>query len=336
MAQVDIVIPLYNKENTVARTIRSIQAQTVTDWRMIVVDDGSTDAGPDVVRSFDDPRITLLHQENRGPGAARNAGIKAASADYIAFLDADDQWYPWHLENALDAIGKNPVSLVGSYFFEWPLRTDTTGRWQRRGVFPGVYRITDAMSPERIEAFVFFFHVWATLVKRQTALQYDGFHEERCVNGEDTIFLARMVLNEPFMVIGPASVRHNLQDSDLSITHDYPLNPALINPDIILSYCLKDNQFTVRIFMARWALLTAHHKARNGFREHAVYLLEHFPETRQFHLEYLRCRIEIGLSRWMPYWVKFKCRVGPPVRRILKTTAIRLGLMRPPPEISEK
>lgn len=334
MTQVDIIIPLYNKEKTVARTLQSIQTQTFTDWRVLVVDDGSTDSGPEVVRSFVDSRITLLQQENHGPGAARNTGIKAATADYVAFLDADDQWYPWYLENALNAIQNNPVSLVGSYFFEWPKQEDMTCYWQRRGVRPGIYRITDDLPPKQIEAFVFFFHVGATLVKRQTALHYGGFYEERCVNGEDTIFFSRMALNEPFMIVGPAAVRHNRQDSNLSITHGYPLNPALMNPEIILSYCPADKLQTAGIFMDRWALLTAHHKARNGFREHAVYLLEHFPDTRQFRWEYLRCKIEIRLSRWMPYWVQFKCAVGPPVRHALKKAICFFDVKKRPPNIS--
>lgn len=333
MAQVDIIIPLYNKEKTVARTIRSIREQVFTNWRLIVVDDGSTDGGAEIVRSFDDPRITLLRQENRGPGAARNVGLRAATADIVAFLDADDQWYPWYLENAVNAIRNNPVSLVGSYYYEWPKQEDTTRYWQKRGVWPGVYRMGGEQSPQQIEAMVFFFHVGTTLVKRQTALHYGGFYEERCTAGEDTIFFARMVLNEPFRVIGPAAVRHNRQDSHLSITHNIPLNPALVDPEIIVRYCSEDNKPMGRLFLARWALLTAHHKARNGFREHAVFLLDQFPETRRFRREYLRCKLEIQLSRWMPYWVKFKCTFGPPVRLFLKTMASRLGLMKKPPEI---
>lgn len=318
MPTVDIIIPLYNKAKTIERTIRSIQAQTVTDWRLIVVDDGSTDDGPEVVRSFGDERIIVLRQDNRGPGAARNAGIRAATAKTVAFLDADDQWYPWHLENALNALDGNPASLVGAYYHEWPEQKDMTRYWQKRGVLPGAYQIDRQMSPQQIQAFVSFFHVGTTLVDRQTALRYGGYYEQRCLTGEDTIFLARLVLNEPFMVIGPAAVRHNRQDSDLSVTHDYPLNPALTNPAVILDYCSEDKKQTARTFLARWALLTAHHKARNGFRDQAAYLLSQYPETRQFRLAYLRCRIEIRLSRWMPYWVKFKCAVGPPVRRFMR------------------
>ena len=336
MAQIDIIVPLYNKEKTVARSIRSILAQTFTDWRLIVVDDGSTDGGPEVVKTFDDPRIVLLRQENQGPGAARNTGIKTATAEYLAFLDADDQWHPWYLQNACNAITTHPVSFVGSYYFEWPRRIDMTRYWQKRGVCPGIYHRADELSTAQVDAFVLFFHVGTTLVKRQTALHYGGFYEQGCRNGEDTIFFARLVFNEPFMVIGPAAVRHNRQESDLSITHNYPLNPALAHPDVILDFCPADKHPSVRMFLSHWALRTAHHKARNGFRKQAVYLLEHFPETRRYRLAYLRCKLEIVFSRWMPYWVKFKCAVGPPVRRAANIAAMRLGLIKAPPEMPEQ
>ncbi|MHC4882564.1 MAG: glycosyltransferase family 2 protein, partial [Planctomycetota bacterium] len=101
MAIVDIIIPLYNKAETVTRAVQSILEQTVTDWCLIIVDDGSTDNSLQNVRQFADPRIQIIEQENRGPGSARNRGIQEATATYIAFLDADDQWYPYCLENAL-------------------------------------------------------------------------------------------------------------------------------------------------------------------------------------------------------------------------------------------
>ncbi len=74
MALVDIVMPLYNKAETVARSIESIRQQELEDWHLIVVDDGSTDEGAQIVREIQDKRIELISQENQGPGAARNVG----------------------------------------------------------------------------------------------------------------------------------------------------------------------------------------------------------------------------------------------------------------------
>jgi cellulose synthase/poly-beta-1,6-N-acetylglucosamine synthase-like glycosyltransferase len=101
---ISVVIPLYNKANSIARTIAAVRAQSVVDWELIVVDDGSSDEGAALVRAIDDKRIRLVGQMNAGVAAARNRGALEASAEWVAFLDADDCWEPDHLDNLLGLI----------------------------------------------------------------------------------------------------------------------------------------------------------------------------------------------------------------------------------------
>lgn len=104
-----VVIPLYNKGHTIIETLQSVLAQSFRDFEVIVVNDGSTDEGPEKIeQSFDDRRIRLIHQENSGEGSARNAGLEAALYDWIAFLDADDVWLPGYLSEIDGAIQEFP------------------------------------------------------------------------------------------------------------------------------------------------------------------------------------------------------------------------------------
>ncbi|MEJ5368692.1 MAG: glycosyltransferase family A protein [Bryobacteraceae bacterium] len=92
--QISVVVPLYNKRQTVVPCLQSILAQTERDFELIVVDDGSTDGSGELAATLSDPRLRIVRQENRGESAARNRGIAEARADLIAFLDADDLWMP--------------------------------------------------------------------------------------------------------------------------------------------------------------------------------------------------------------------------------------------------
>lgn len=93
------VIPVYNKGPHVARAIRSVLAQTWQDYELLLINDASTDESLEEMQKFTDPRIRILHRDTPGPGgyAARNLGIREAKAEWVAFLDADDEWYPEHL-----------------------------------------------------------------------------------------------------------------------------------------------------------------------------------------------------------------------------------------------
>ena len=121
-----MVIPAYNAKATIAGTLRSVFAQTEGDFELIVVDDGSADETPDVVRGFaDDPRLRLIEQDNQGTAGARNTGIDAARGRYVSFLDNDDFFMPLYLERigaALDSAPDAGFAYADGWMVDEPSR----------------------------------------------------------------------------------------------------------------------------------------------------------------------------------------------------------------------
>jgi len=107
MSRVTVVTAAYNAAPYVAETIESVLAQTYTDFDYIVVDDGSSDATPDIIARYV-PRIMIVRQQNAGEGAARNRGFELAAGDYVAIVDADDVWAPDKLERQVLAMDAHP------------------------------------------------------------------------------------------------------------------------------------------------------------------------------------------------------------------------------------
>ncbi len=103
-----VIVPLYNKEMFIAEAIKSVLSQSHENFELIVVNDGSTDGSLEVVNSISDSRIKVLDQNNQGEGKARNSGIAAANSGLVTFLDADDAWFPDHLETIVMLNKKYP------------------------------------------------------------------------------------------------------------------------------------------------------------------------------------------------------------------------------------
>ena len=108
MKDISVVIPLYNLEKYIERAIYSVLNQKILPKEIIVVNDGSTDNGAEIVRNMQNPLIHLINQPNQGVAVARNKGIEEAKGEFIAFLDGDDEWMENHLEVICQLIKNYP------------------------------------------------------------------------------------------------------------------------------------------------------------------------------------------------------------------------------------
>ena len=107
-----VVVPTYDRAASIGRTLDSVFAQSLADFELIVVDDGSSDDTLERLDRIDDPRLVVATQPNAGPAAARNRGVRLARGAHVAFLDSDDLWYPRFLEAAAALLEPDPDVLV--------------------------------------------------------------------------------------------------------------------------------------------------------------------------------------------------------------------------------
>ena len=116
MPKISVIIPSYNHAAYIGHAMESVFDQSLTDFELIVVDDGSTDNSLDILSSFSNLRLKILTQSNQGAHAAINRGLRAATGEYLAILNSDDQYHPFRLAKMLEVLkADSQVGLVGSY-----------------------------------------------------------------------------------------------------------------------------------------------------------------------------------------------------------------------------
>ncbi|NEO69728.1 glycosyltransferase family 2 protein [Moorena sp. SIO3H5] len=139
MKTVSIIIPVYGVEKYIATAVQSVINQTYQNFEMLIIDDDSPDESINICRQFSDPRIKIIHQNNRGLAGARNTGIRNSKGDYLAFLDGDDLWLPQKLERHIEHLEKFPD--VGISFSPSAL-IDEAGTFMGAYLMPKLTNIT--------------------------------------------------------------------------------------------------------------------------------------------------------------------------------------------------
>ena len=180
-----VIIPTYNRRELLRRAIASVWAQTVTDYEVIVVDDGSSDGTWEELQALSS-RVSALRQQNAGPGAARNLGVEHAQGEYLAFLDSDDLWFPWSLETYASGIREHcaPAFIAGKpfRFRDEAALSDATPTPVRTNVFPDYLASGSEWRWWGVSSFVI----------RTDALRAVGGFAEANINGEDADLAMRL------------------------------------------------------------------------------------------------------------------------------------------------
>lgn len=196
-----VIIPLYNKEHTVVNTIQSVLNQTLDGFEIIVVDDGSTDYGVDLIKkSIKDQRISIISQQNQGVSVARNNGLYCAKYEYVAFLDGDDEWLPNYLATMKGAIEQFPNA--GLYC--------CAGKQRNSNGFESL-RIAEKYKNQILEINFFenphvFLHTSATVVSKSKFKSVGGFPVGMKRNEDFALFFL-LALEGPVVYCGiPLSI----------------------------------------------------------------------------------------------------------------------------------
>lgn len=208
---ISVIIPLYNKEDRITSTIRSVLTQTFNDFEIVIVNDGSTDNSvARIMTMLDDDRIRLFHQSNAGVSAARNRGIEEAKGDLIAFLDADDEWKPEYLATQYHLSQKYPECSVFACNYEF---RDVEGK------------------------------VTSTIIRKLPFTEEDGilsnYFEVACCSNPPICSISIMVRKEAIQAIGgfPIGITHGedlLTWASLAIK-----NKIVYTRKVLAIYCLK-------------------------------------------------------------------------------------------------
>jgi glycosyltransferase involved in cell wall biosynthesis len=261
MPRLSVIIPLFNKRAYVQRALESIAAQTLDDFEVIVVNDGSTDGSDEIVKQFPDQRLRLINQPNAGPGAARNRGIAEARGELLAFLDADDEWTADYLQASVRALDDAPqAAAVTSGYVECPAETSREPLWRSRGLRDGLFMVEPETPVDLLVQALAFMSPCTTVARAKVVRQHGGyFARERCTYAEDAWLWLKVLLNHSVVFQLRPLVRLHLDASELSRRSlgARPIEPFLKAPAEVIEACPLPLQGLLQQFLSTRAFKTA-------------------------------------------------------------------------------
>jgi len=217
-----VIIPLYNKEQSIGDTLQSVLEQTFQDFEVVIVNDGSTDQSSEVVKAFDDTRIRLIHQQNQGVSAARNRGIMEARQPWLAFLDGDDWWEANHLAELQRMISQFPDHLCFATSFR-----DSGGRIFQGDLKKGdIYEVKNFCKEYLLHKNL----VWTSSVAvlKTCFTHVDGFNPQFSL-GEDLDLWVRLSQKFPFVKSNVVTAIYQMEAENRSDKSRYNMQRSFLS-----------------------------------------------------------------------------------------------------------
>lgn len=190
MPKFSVVISVFNKEKYIAETLKSVLAQTFTDFEVVILNDGSTDNSKAEILKFKDPRIRYFSKENQGASAGRNFTIQQAEANYIALMDADDYWYPFYLEEQNRLLTEFPNESVFATATEIKRNRKTFKNSYSTQTFGKDSILVDYFQASQLDSVL----LSISTVLKKTIFENVGWYDPKIKSGEDTDLYVRIGL----------------------------------------------------------------------------------------------------------------------------------------------
>lgn len=211
---VSIMMPAYNAEKFIGEAVESVLSQTYQDWELIIVNDGSTDATPDILANFPDSRIKVYHQSNGGEASARNTALSHIDTRFLAFLDADDAFLPDHLAATVGYLQSHPdrggVYSDGFYIDENGARLKPlSGR--RRGPFEG------DIFEQMVRASDVFGAPVCVVLRNDRIIEKQLTFDQEIIIGPDWDFLTRFSEDAQFGYINQKTCLYRVHTTNISL-----------------------------------------------------------------------------------------------------------------------
>ena len=269
--EISVVIPLYNKRQTILHTLGSVLNQRSKPFEVVVVNDGSTDGSEQLVEELRHPLVRLINQQNSGVSAARNKGIEVSLGDWIAFLDADDEWFPDYLETIEKLNGDYPeANVLGTAY----LLKDYKGNRKKiklnkipfhgeQGILSNYFEVASCSHPPLCSS--------AVVVKKEALLRVGGF-PAGIKSGEDLLTWAKLaVQNEIAYSLQPHSIFFLAQAHEVSGTpvrlHD---ELDFVGQELINLTRIPGNNRSIKKYISHWYQMRTSVLLRINDRKNAI------------------------------------------------------------------